>query len=101
MKRIFATAVLVICLGGLSASAQTTTTTTKTGSSQPKKDAIIGGVAGAVTGAVVSKHKGTGAVVGGAVGAGGGYLYGKHRQKHHPKTVVKSKTVVTPLRNSL
>ena len=46
-----------------------------------KKDAIIGGAAGAATGAIVSHKKGKGALIGGAVGAGAGYLVGRHKDK--------------------
>jgi uncharacterized protein YcfJ len=49
--------------------------------SHRKKGAVIGGVAGATTGAIVSRRKGRGAVVGGAVGAGAGYLIGKRKDK--------------------
>lgn len=50
--------------------------------SSRKKGAIIGGVAGAGTGAVVSKnHRAKHAVIGGAIGAGTGYMYGRHRDK--------------------
>ena len=49
--------------------------------SSRKKGAIIGGVAGAATGAAVSKHHVKGAVIGGAVGAGAGYVLGRHRDK--------------------
>ena len=50
--------------------------------SSRKKGAIIGGVAGAGTGAVVSKnHRAKHAVIGGVIGAGTGYLYGRHRDK--------------------
>ena len=50
--------------------------------SSRKKGAIIGGVAGAGTGAVISKnHRAKHAVVGGVIGAGTGYLYGRHRDK--------------------
>lgn len=50
--------------------------------SSRKKDAIIGGVAGAGTGAVISKnHRVKHAVIGGAVGAGTGYLIGRHKDK--------------------
>lgn len=58
----------------------------KKGWSHRKKYAVIGAGAGAVTGAVLSKHHATGAVVGGAVGAAGGYLLGRHRDKKHPQT---------------
>jgi hypothetical protein len=53
--------------------------------SHRKKDAVIGGGAGAATGAIVSKHHVKGAVVGGAVGAGAGYLIGKKKDKKSPK----------------
>ncbi|MCW3086990.1 MAG: hypothetical protein JWQ78_376 [Sediminibacterium sp.] len=49
--------------------------------SKRKKGAVIGGVAGAATGAIISKKKGKGALIGGVVGAGGGYLYGRHKEK--------------------
>jgi hypothetical protein len=49
--------------------------------SKRKKNAVIGGAAGAATGAIVSHHKGRGALIGGAVGAGAGYLYGRHKDK--------------------
>lgn len=46
------------------------------------KGAIIGGVAGAGTGAVISKnHRAKHAVIGGVVGAGTGYMIGRHRDK--------------------
>lgn len=41
------------------------------------RSAVIGGVAGATIGAIVSKSVG-GALVGGAIGAVGGYFVGKH-----------------------
>jgi hypothetical protein len=74
--------------------AQTTVTKKKTGWSHRKKYAVIGGAAGAVTGAAVSKHRVKGAVIGGAVGAGAGYLLGRHRDKKHPqrKRIYKTKT---------
>jgi hypothetical protein len=46
-----------------------------------KKDAIIGGAAGAATGAVISHKKGKGALIGGAVGAGAGYIIGRHKDR--------------------
>ena len=50
--------------------------------SSRKKGAIIGGVAGAGTGAVISKnHRAKHAVIGGVVGAGTGYMIGRHRDK--------------------
>jgi hypothetical protein len=53
--------------------------------SHRKKDAVIGGGAGAVTGALVSKHHAKGAVIGGAVGASAGYLVGKKKDKNGTK----------------
>jgi uncharacterized membrane protein len=65
------------------ASAQTTT------HSRARKTTAIGAVAGAATGAAVSKnHRGKGAVIGGVVGAAGGYTYGKHRDKKRGRKVV-------------
>lgn len=49
--------------------------------SSRKKGAIIGGVAGAGTGIIVSKNDSKGAIIGGVAGAGTGYLYGRHRDK--------------------
>ena len=59
----------------------TTTTTQKKGWSNRAKGAVIGGAAGAVGGAIISKQKGTGAVVGGVVGAAGGYIIGNEKDK--------------------
>ncbi len=56
-------------------------TTQKEGWSNSAKGAIIGGVGGAVTGAIISKKKGKGAVIGGAVGAAGGYIIGRAKDK--------------------
>ena len=50
--------------------------------SSRKKGAIIGGVAGAGTGAVISKnHRVKHAVIGGVIGAGTGYMIGRHKDK--------------------
>ena len=54
----------------------------KKGWSNSAKDAVIGGVGGAVVGAVISKKKGTGAVIGGILGAAGGYILGKKKDKN-------------------
>ena len=45
--------------------------------SNAAKDAVIGGVGGAVGGAVISKNKTRGAIIGGAIGAAGGYIFGR------------------------
>jgi hypothetical protein len=42
---------------------------------------VIGGVGGAVAGAVISKKKGKGAIIGGVVGAAGGYILGRSKDK--------------------
>lgn len=42
---------------------------------------MIGGATGAVGGAIISKHKGTGAAIGAAVGAAGGYIIGHEKDK--------------------
>lgn len=53
----------------------------KKGWSSAAKGAVIGGVAGAVTGIAVDKKDGRGAVVGGVVGAGTGYAIGRARDR--------------------
>lgn len=64
---------------------QTVTTPTqpqkKEGWSNAAKGAVIGGVGGAISGAVISKKKGKGAVIGGVLGAAGGYIIGKKKDK--------------------
>jgi hypothetical protein len=52
----------------------------KTGMSNSAKGAIIGGVGGAVAGAVIGKNA-KGAVIGGVIGAAGGYILGKKKDK--------------------
>jgi hypothetical protein len=42
---------------------------------------VIGGVGGAIGGAIISKNKGAGAAIGGAVGAAGGYIIGRDKDK--------------------
>ena len=60
----------------------TTTTTQKTGWSKTAKGAVIGGVVGAGTGAVVNKkNPAAGAVIGGVVGAGAGAVIGNEADK--------------------
>ncbi|MDB5199764.1 MAG: hypothetical protein JWO92_1727 [Chitinophagaceae bacterium] len=53
----------------------------KGGWSNAAKGATIGGVGGAVVGAVISKKKGKGAIIGGILGAAGGYIFGKKKDK--------------------
>lgn len=53
----------------------------KKGWSKAAQGAVIGGAAGAVGGAIISKKKGLGAVVGAVVGAAGGYIIGKNKDK--------------------
>jgi len=67
----------------------------KKGWSHRKKYVVIGGAAGAATGAIVArKHRLAGGLIGGAVGAGAGYIIGRHKDKKHPvnKRVYKTKT---------
>ena len=59
----------------------TNTTAPKTGISKAAKGAIIGGVGGAVAGAVIGKNA-KGAVIGGVVGAAGGYIIGRKKDKN-------------------
>ncbi len=56
------------------------TASKKEGMSKSAKGAIIGGVAGAAAGAVISK-KGKGAIIGGVIGAAGGYILGRKQDK--------------------
>ncbi len=56
------------------------TTSEKKGMSNSAKGAIIGGVGGAVAGAVIGKNA-KGAVIGGVIGAAGGYILGKKKDK--------------------
>ncbi|MEO6539215.1 MAG: YMGG-like glycine zipper-containing protein [Ferruginibacter sp.] len=85
MKKVLFAGILggIMSISSLEAGAQTTT------KSRSGKDALIGAGAGAVTGAVVSKHKKKGALIGGAVGAAGGYAYGKHQDKKKGRRVVR------------
>lgn len=61
--------------------APTTIPAQKKGWSNAAKDATIGGVGGAVTGAILSKNKGKGAIIGGILGGVGGYILGKSKDK--------------------
>jgi hypothetical protein len=61
----------------------------KTGMNKATQGAIIGGVTGAVAGAVISKKKGLGAVVGGIAGAAGGYIIGKKMDKKDNKFMIE------------
>ena len=53
----------------------------KKGWNKATQGAVIGGAAGAVGGAIISKKKGVGAIIGGVVGAAGGYIIGKNKDK--------------------
>ena len=53
----------------------------KKGWSNAAKDATIGGVGGAVVGAVIGKNKVKGAIIGGILGAAGGYILGSKKDK--------------------
>ena len=59
------------------------------GMSNSTKGAVIGGVGGAVAGAVISKKKGKGAIIGGVIGAAGGYILGKKKDKAQADTTNK------------
>ena len=60
----------------------TQATTRKKGWSSAAKGAVIGGGAGAIGGAIISKKKPVqGAVIGGVAGAAGGYIIGKDIDK--------------------
>ncbi|MEP6583991.1 MAG: YMGG-like glycine zipper-containing protein [Ginsengibacter sp.] len=54
----------------------------KKGMSKAAKGAIIGGGAGAIGGAIISKKKGKGAIIGGVLGAAGGYIIGRKKDKN-------------------
>ncbi len=86
MKKLVCFLLIILAcsfFGRYSADAQTKTP--KKHWSHKKKDAVIGAGAGAVTGAVVSKHHVKGAVIGSAVGAGAGYIIGKKKDKKDTK----------------
>ncbi len=53
----------------------------KKGWSNAAKGAVIGGGAGAIGGAIISKKKGKGAIIGGVLGAAGGYIIGRNKDK--------------------
>ena len=57
----------------------TTQSTRKRGWSKTAKGAVIGGVGGAVAGAVIGKGKG--AVIGGVIGAAGGAIIGRSKDR--------------------
>jgi hypothetical protein len=59
----------------------TTAAPAKKGISSAAKGAIIGGAAGAVGGAIISKDNTKGAIIGGVAGAGAGYLIGRDKDK--------------------
>ncbi len=60
----------------------------KKGWSKATKGAVIGGAAGAIGGAIISKKKGLGAVIGGVIGAAGGYVIGKKMDKKDNRFVI-------------
>jgi len=67
----------------------------KKGWSHRKKYAVIGAGAGAVTGAVISRHHAQGAIIGGVVGGAGGYLLGRHKDRKYPsnRRIYKTKRI--------
>jgi hypothetical protein len=65
-----------------SSSSHTARATKKKGWSHGAKDAVIGGVGGAVIGVIADKkNRGAGGVIGGVVGAAAGYGIGHHKDK--------------------
>jgi hypothetical protein len=82
---------------GTSTSAGEAKTTAKKGISKAAKGAIIGGVGGAIAGAVINKkNRGMGAVIGGVIGAGGGYAIGRGMDKKDGRVGSGSGTASTP-----
>ena len=79
MKKLLC--VVMLALGMTMASGSLNEAAAQHKSSHKKKDAVIGGVIGAGTGAIISKKHVKGAVIGGAVGAGTGYMIGRHKDK--------------------
>lgn len=53
----------------------------KEGWNNSTKGAVIGGVGGAIGGAILSKKKVKGAIIGGVIGAAGGYILGRKKDK--------------------
>lgn len=60
---------------------QAAPTPQKKGWSSAAKGAVIGGAAGAIGGAIISKDKSKGAIIGGVAGAGTGYIIGRSKDK--------------------
>lgn len=79
MKKMFFVVALAMGLTTLSATVNEAAAQHRW--SSRKKGAVIGGVVGAGTGAIVGHKKGKSAIIGGAAGAGAGYLIGRHRDK--------------------
>lgn len=71
--------------GSSASTSSPATTQQKKGWSSTAKGAVIGAGAGALTGALVSKQKGTGAIVGGVLGAGAGAATGAIIDKNKKK----------------
>ena len=72
--------------GGTGTSTPATVPQKDKGWSNAAKDAVIGGVGGAVAGAIISRKKGKGAILGGIIGAAGGYILGKKKDKKDDQT---------------
>lgn len=90
MKKLFySLSVIFILLFGFNPAVNAQSKHPKKHWSHRKKDAVIGGGAGALTGAAVSKHHARGAVIGGAVGAGAGYIVGEKKDKKTRKPAHK------------
>lgn len=69
---------------------ETVAPTKKKGWSQAAKGTLIGGVAGAVGGALIDKKAGRGAIIGGAVGAGTGYVIGRSQDRKSGRVTPKN-----------
>ena len=68
--------------GQANSNTQPATETEKKGWSKTAKGAVIGGVVGAGTGAIINKkNRGAGAVIGGVIGAGAGAVIGNEMDK--------------------
>lgn len=67
-----------------------TTANQKQGWSKAAQGAVIGGVAGAAAGAVISKDA-KGAIIGGVLGAGGGYVIGRSQDRKDGRVQKKNR----------
>lgn len=89
-KTFYLFSIILVLFFLLNNSGYAQTKTPKKHWSHKKKDAVIGGTAGAATGAIISKHHVKGAVIGGAAGAGAGYIIGNKKDKKTKKAEKKN-----------